>query len=331
MDKDNKINYTFFSIKTFACFCVIMIHHSFSGRIGGLLVTFSRWAVPFFFMLSGYFSYYERFDELNTKINKRLKKTVKLTIISFFIYFIANIVINCIKGSLDTVLYSITNWENIFKLVFLNWTTPFIGVGHLWFLLADIYVYIIFKVIAQNNKYKYAYWFSFISMIAIYLIESFSIILDYSFEGIYVRNAFLFALPLFMLGHFIGKNKDKFLIVNKKKTIFTLALLYMFTFITETLIFKGKFEFNLNNVIFNILIFVIALNYPNIKFGWKIGKNHSANIYIIHYLIIVILNLINIPILNKLTYYIAPILVFLISLIISSIIIEIKNIRRKIV
>ena len=182
MDKDNKINYTFFSIKALACFCVIMIHCSFPGRLGGLLVTFSRWAVPFFFMLSGYFSYYTSFDKLNTKINQRLKKIVKLTVISFFIYFIANIIVNYIKGSLNTVLYNIKNYKNIFKLVFLNWTTPFIGVGHLWFLLADIYVYIIFKFIGKNNYYKYGYWFSFISMVAIYLVQTFSIILDYTFK-----------------------------------------------------------------------------------------------------------------------------------------------------
>ena len=132
-----------------------------------------------------------------------------------------------------------------------------------------------------------------------------------------------------MLGYLIGKNKDKFLLANKKKTIFALTSLYIVIFIIETLIFKGRFEFNLNNIIFNILIFVIALNYPNIKIGWKIGKNHSANIYVIHYLIIVILNLINVPILNKLAYYIAPVLVFLISLIISIIIkyFSAKNIK----
>lgn len=326
-NKENNINHTFFTIKALACFCVVMIHCAFPTKIGELLLIFSRWAVPFFFMLSGFFSYYENSDILNTKINHRLKKTVKLAIKSFLLYFIVNILINYFKGSFNTFLHSISNWKNILKLVLCNWTTPFIGVGHIWFLLADIYVYIIFKFIVKHNKYKLAYLFSIVSLIGIYLIEVFSLVLGYSFEGIYIRNAFLLGLPLFMLGHYISKNKNKILSIDKKKIIIVFTLLYSFAFIIETLILKGRFEFYLNNIIFNILMFLIALNYPNIKIGWEIGKNHSSNIYVIHYLVIIILNLISTQILNKIFSYIAPILVFVISLIISIIINKITNIK----
>ena len=51
-------NFFFDFIKGIACICVVFMHCEFPGRLGIAVQAVSRFCVPFFFMLSGYYSYY---------------------------------------------------------------------------------------------------------------------------------------------------------------------------------------------------------------------------------------------------------------------------------
>ena len=46
--------------KAMAAFGVVFIHVSFPGQTGQIIKALARSAVPFFFMVSGYFCYYNR-------------------------------------------------------------------------------------------------------------------------------------------------------------------------------------------------------------------------------------------------------------------------------
>lgn len=45
-------------IKGIACICVIFMHCEFPGTLGVVVQCMSRFCVPFFFMVSGYYSFY---------------------------------------------------------------------------------------------------------------------------------------------------------------------------------------------------------------------------------------------------------------------------------
>ena len=52
-EKNQRLNI----VKAIACASVIVLHCPFPGIVGKILYGFARFAVPFFFMVSGYFVY----------------------------------------------------------------------------------------------------------------------------------------------------------------------------------------------------------------------------------------------------------------------------------
>ncbi|MCD7812405.1 MAG: acyltransferase [Ruminococcus sp.] len=50
---------SFDSFKVIAALMVVFLHFPFNGTIGGIIGALSRIGVPFFFMVSGFFSYKE--------------------------------------------------------------------------------------------------------------------------------------------------------------------------------------------------------------------------------------------------------------------------------
>jgi len=309
-------NITFFSAKAFACFFVVCIHISFPGKIGYIITNFARFAVPFFFMITGYYTVHKNKKEMSGKINKRLKKLAKLTLISFIFYFILNIFVNIKNGTLEEYILGIKSCENIFKFLLLNWTTPFVGVGHLWYLFALLYVMLLLKVVNKYDLYKKSYILSILIIVGIYFWELIDSYFKLGISQIYYRNAWFMGFSFFMLGHFIRVNEKKFLLSNKKLLILSafmmigiLVLLHI-----EPRIINGDNCLYLSSLLTNILIFIIAINKKNINVFSKIGEFYSGDIYIIHYSIIVLID--NFIILNINKMFL-PILVFIISYLLS--------------
>lgn len=57
---EKKYNYCLDFIKGIACICVVFLHCEFPGVLGIAVQTVTRWTMPFFFMISGYYSFYDR-------------------------------------------------------------------------------------------------------------------------------------------------------------------------------------------------------------------------------------------------------------------------------
>ncbi len=57
MEAAKKRNYTLDFVKGIACICVVLMHCEFPGYLGTLVQCVSRFCVPFFFMISGYFCF----------------------------------------------------------------------------------------------------------------------------------------------------------------------------------------------------------------------------------------------------------------------------------
>ena len=67
---DKQKNNTLELLKLFASYMVVFIHVVFSGHIGVALEMLARFAVPFFFLVSGFYSY----KISPHKIKNRMKK-----------------------------------------------------------------------------------------------------------------------------------------------------------------------------------------------------------------------------------------------------------------
>lgn len=75
-DKGLTYNSTLHAIKVLACFSVVAIHIWLPGKIGAFYQIISRFAVPMFFLISGFYSY-------NISKN-RIKKIFRLILRSTF-------------------------------------------------------------------------------------------------------------------------------------------------------------------------------------------------------------------------------------------------------
>ena len=65
--------------KAVAACLVVFIHVSFPGQVGQIIKVLARCAVPFFFMISGYFCYYEG-KTAEDKIPSKILHILKLMI-----------------------------------------------------------------------------------------------------------------------------------------------------------------------------------------------------------------------------------------------------------
>ncbi len=138
-------------VKCIACIMVIWIHVRFPGDFGVYVSALARFAVPFFFAVSGRFLMKEQQSEGSAVVSrplvsKRIKKSMKLFLGSLFVYTLYSFLYYHAVG------YTTENWirdkYNLFGLkVFLlfqsgtflyDFTYTF---DHLWFVLALVYDY----------------------------------------------------------------------------------------------------------------------------------------------------------------------------------------------
>ncbi len=322
-------NISLYTLEGIACMFIIFIHCSFPEPIGDIINTIARFAVPIFFIVSGFFNYSASKEKLKT----RLFKLLKIFIVSSIIYIAYNNFENYyINNNHNFIEYNLEkiNLQNIFNLVFFNYTHCIYS--HLWFLPALMYCYI-FRMVSKDKKIEKIYKFIPLLLIVAYVINIYLVKNNLNMRYL-SRNWLLTGIPFYIIGHLIKENIKRISSI-KKRIIIPVAVVGLVLSIIERTIFKlnniGQLEIYIGSVIFAISIFIFAVKEPDlikIKFFATIGEKYSLNIYIIHYLIINILtklleNKFNINI-NK---YILPILVFIISYLISVIIDKTKGLK----
>lgn len=315
-------------LKTICCFMVVFIHANFDNSIGFFLGNgmLCRIAVPLFFMISGYFAY----KKDNKKIWSSIMKILKMMIYATIIYFVFELA-KCIlmKESISLLLKS---YINIQFLVFNMGTIS----GHLWYIRALIYVYIIYILIKKYKKEKIILPIVFIIYIFDLIICKYSKVIFGSslpvsiYEPItkYIGTAFVY----FSLGYFINKNYDG----KKRKCFYVYALISLIFNIVEYLFLEHTgFSVHICNWIFTLplvvsifMIFAFNLKFSSNNILAIIGSKYSTYIYLYH---IFVVNVFDFVFKNyfQIYMYFRAIIVFFITLFIVMLINKLK--RKKVV
>ena len=142
--KSNQKNLVLNVAKLIAAYMVVFIHVSFPGKFGTAMVCLARFAVPFFFIVSGYFSY-AKFNQDNIeKIDKKILTTAFLYLESIGLYLL--IVLGMLRNSEKFINWLLAglNYKGIIKWLFFN-KFHNIELEHLWFIGALLYCYIFFS------------------------------------------------------------------------------------------------------------------------------------------------------------------------------------------
>lgn len=321
-------NISLYTLQGIACMFIVFIHCDFPGQLGEIVNTIARFAVPIFFMVSGYFNY----SASKEKLKSRVLKLIKIFIISSILYITYNNFENLyINNKHNFIEYNLAklSLQNIFNLVVFNFT--YFIYSHLWFILALMYCYI-FRILTKDKKVEKTYKYIPILIIVGYILNIY--LLKKGLNMVYLtRNWILMGVPFYILGHLIKEKTDKIAKTSKLKIIL-FAIVGLVLSVVERLILKSnniwRLEIYIGSIIFAVSIFILAVKEPkliDIKIFRVIGEKYSLNIYIIHYLIADILKKVVINKFNiNINGYILPIVVFIISYIFSLIIYKLQEV-----
>ena len=141
--------------KAVAACLVVFIHVSFPGQVGQIIKVLARCAVPFFFMISGYFCYYEG-KTAEDKIPSKILHILKLFFISLLFYLVWEYIMKFLSGE-DTGewLKELTDSSHLKEFALYNSTS--VVRAHLWFLPALIYCYAVDFFVEKWKLRKAAY------------------------------------------------------------------------------------------------------------------------------------------------------------------------------
>lgn len=275
-------NLTLELIKLFAAYMVVFIHVSFYGAMGNIIDALARFAVPLFFFISGFFSYEIPLE----KIKKRATYILQITLFTSVIYFLFKIATILYFSNLsDVILYfkGFLNFKSIVDLLVFN--LPFSS-GHIWYLLALIYLYIIFYFITKfrlSEKIIFSVGFALL-ILQILLGEGLSF-LGITLPIHFVRNFALMGFPFFALGLFAKKHQNKLQNLSNGK-VFVCIIIGCLETVVSRLLF-GENEMHIGSLFILFGLVVVFIKYSDVKYpkGFYALTGCSTYIYLFHILL----------------------------------------------
>lgn len=199
-------NSTLELLKLFASYMVVFIHVSFYGKFGEAIDAIARFAVPFFFLVSGFYSYQIDCE----KIKSRIKSILTLLICATICYNIFETA-TLMRWNPEGLVARFGKFVDLKTYIDLFVYNMPVSSGHLWYLWAILYVYIIFYFVTKFGvKEKVVFTVSFILLFLHILLgevlSGFGIVVPM----LIVRNFALMGIPFFASGLFVKKYEHKF-------------------------------------------------------------------------------------------------------------------------
>lgn len=320
-----------------ACIAVILIHCYFPNNIGIAIRTLCRFAVPVFFVVSGYFMLTDEDLCIRAKTIKKIKHITTMLIGAGVFYFFFDIIRSLLtnyggKGFQEYIKQLITG-INIIKFFVTN--NP-LRYAHLWFLMALIYCYILMLLFDKTYPRKLVNSFPILMIVfLIFGLWNNSLHLRASINGkIYIKNLFVLrALPFFLAGMWLKKNRkiiDKWNI-SECKLIIAIFLGSILGLIERAVFMESQFYFGSYIVVAAMMIYALKYNYKfrSDNFIVYIGRELSTYIYIIHIAVGHTVNLIATKhgISMKKFSYVNMFFVLAISILLSQCIVSIRKLR----
>ena len=275
-------------MKAIAAFGVIFVHFPFPGAIGKICAAFGTVGVIFFFLISGYQTYCEDSSK-SDKILRRFKRNLCLLAAVLLIYLIFTVIEQILLGTIASwVQTNLLNPVTYLRLLVLG-DLDFIHCGHLWYLVAMLYGYLILYCMEKFRLRKIFY----IALPLLLLLRvsmetytnSFSHFswFDWHFSG----NFLVGALPVMLLGNYICCREEKLLVHGAKLFLPCATVLMLLVFLTVNVrIFEMDFSqlFKIAAAtVFFMLCLAVPLKRPVVLLT-DIGRNLSLHIYIWHLL-----------------------------------------------
>lgn len=304
--KDNKFIY---AVRFIACLFVITIHARIPGIVGTFIFSVSRFAVPFFFAVSGRFLLYDHgngnvtdVSKIRSTVRKALVRLLKITAIVYMVHLVFSFCFHMAKG------YSVSEYLgskfNLFEvctfLLFNSGRIVYDGsyvFDHMWFLFALIYVYGLIYIFAPVLRK----WYKALILILLSLLFFGELLQTYypvKLFGIgistwYVMRNWLFVgMPFVLIGILFNDHvyRCENIVKYKIPSIVMIVFGIILSFLESRLISEKEVYLGSIIIVLGILILSECISY-NGDILYCLGKRASSNIYYYHVLVIAILDI----------------------------------------
>lgn len=281
-------------LKLIASIFIIFGHVKLPGVFGNVVECLFRFTVPTFFAISGYYS----FRTEPGRLLKRAKKLLKIFLISSLFYLIW-VVIE--QNYLDPAgmkerLSSLLSIKNLAKLLFLDFYPL---APHLWFLTAEIKIYLGLYVYLTFTKDRFDYRPLYLAALSAFFVfialgvnaET----MKQNIDPYITRTSLFYGFPMFMLGLFLRNYQDvitaNFRLTRKK---LYLAMACGFLLAVIELLGVGKTELPLGHLATVTSLMLLVTVFPDFDSAVTqklsrysgIFETMSLVIYILHPLLI---------------------------------------------
>lgn len=298
-------------LKGISCIGVILMHCSFPTVAGEIVKYTFKFAVPIFFMISGYFAYYESHETVKNKLPKKMIHILKLMIVSEVFYGVWALLKRYLWNDEMNMKFG---FHKIFLGTFFNRT--------LWFLYALFWAYALLYIINQFDLYKVSYKLAPVALLFHVIVRMYARNLEWvsRYDVMIFRNFAFYALPFMMIGNWIHKNKDSLCQnMNNKMCIWGIILGSGLT-VLEYLVSKVALEFYIGTVVMSCSMFMYAIKNPEKELNGmmaKIGEELSMYIYILHVLAIEVAGKLNDLLKFRFYDWLKPIIAIIISVVLA--------------
>jgi len=277
-------------LKLIAAFFVVIIHNRFPGDFGFAANAIARFAVPTFFMITGYFTIQP--DNSAIKIKQQIIKLAKYFLAYELIYILY-------EFALAVHRHDLLNFKNRFavdmKLILI---APPYGY-QLWYMVNIVWVLVIVYIFNYFNKLKVLFASSVILHLAGIFGSHLSVQLFHKVLDTHMtRNFLFFGLFYVMVGGYLRKvDLNKIKISNNIILLFSIfmGLSQVIERHLWTVLFDSHFaDYFITTIFASIGIFVYALRSNiNNKIVERIS-NYSMPIYFLHILVMNIIVLLSV-------------------------------------
>lgn len=280
MGKQKKRNHCLEAIKGMACMLVVFTHVLFPGKFGYCVYTIAMATVPVFFLISGFYVRRENRKDTLRLLPGKIKNIGALTASACLLYFLFSMVLVwTTKGSLS-FLWKEFHWKNIATFFLLN-NTVFIHGGHLWFLLALLYCYIIFMIAERLKLTSWCYLLIPVTLIG-------RVLLTCTGNWHHTQNFLFYGVPYFFLGILIKENIAYLKKINNISWIVLFAVSLCFSEVWNWYSSLPVNIFEMGTICAALCLFCFALKNEEIGDGSileRIGYRYSLFIYVVHVIV----------------------------------------------
>lgn len=272
-------NHTLEMLKLFAAYMVVFLHVPFYGNFGVAVNALARFAVPFFFLVSGFFSY----GITKEKIRRRIAHLAFLLAFALLICTASNLMLGFLNQGFAGVLQFFRQYLDIEKIINFLLFNKTIQVEYLWYLFAILYVYALFYFTAALGLKDRVYWAAALSGLCLQLVlgellSAFGLVLP----NHYLRNFALMGMPFFILGMMANRYRHQLARVPDAAVIALIAAGALETLYSRFTV--GNNELYAGSVCILFALVVVFIKHPGEKSPAWLNTLTGCNtyIYILH-------------------------------------------------